>query len=415
MPKGATTTGRGQNLMAWVMFWNCADGDLDLVPLLFLDGEQELHEVGADGEVGGVAGDDEGFEVADGVGRGLEGLGDERDDVAAEGVHLGVEFDGGDAVAEVDEGGAGVLFDDAVGLLEGGERDGAGRCRDGLVGSGGGVEELAAAGGLGGVAVPGGILVGAGVEEPGDVFRDGQPEELHLVRGGTGAGGVHHFEGAELPVEAGVHGLVDLDDGGGGFAGGGGDAVGGVGEELGEEGPVERCGLIFFGVAVEELVDAGGGGLDVFGHLDRGKFGAGGGLVVEGLPVEDVAEVAAFLILAGLLVEAAADLVAEQLLFEHGADEGGKGDVGTFVVDACGLGLEVAGDVGEDVDADEVAEAEGAGAGPAEGAPVRASTSSMVRPWAIMRRMALPMEKVPMRLAMKLGVSREGTMVLPRR
>ena len=42
-----------------------ADGHLDLVPLLFLDGEEELHQVGADGEVGGVAGDDEGLEVVD--------------------------------------------------------------------------------------------------------------------------------------------------------------------------------------------------------------------------------------------------------------------------------------------------------------------------------------------------------------
>ena len=41
-----------------------ADGEVDFVPLLVLDGEEELHEVGADGEVGGVAGDDEGFEVA---------------------------------------------------------------------------------------------------------------------------------------------------------------------------------------------------------------------------------------------------------------------------------------------------------------------------------------------------------------
>ena len=47
--------------------------------------------------------------------------------------------------------------------------------------------------------------------------------------------------------------------------------------------------------------------------------------------------------------------------------------------------------------------------------PVRVSTSSMVRFCSIMRRMALPMEKVPMRLAMKFGVSCEWTMVFPRR
>ena len=47
--------------------------------------------------------------------------------------------------------------------------------------------------------------------------------------------------------------------------------------------------------------------------------------------------------------------------------------------------------------------------------PVRASTSSTVRPCAIIRRMAFSMVKVPMRLAMKLGVSCAWTMDLPRR
>ncbi len=97
-----------------------ADGEVDFVPLLVLDGEEELHEVGADGEVGGVAGDDEGFEVGDLLAGGLEGLGDERDDVVAEGVHLGVELDGGYAVADVDDGGSGVFLDDAFGFFDGG-------------------------------------------------------------------------------------------------------------------------------------------------------------------------------------------------------------------------------------------------------------------------------------------------------
>ena len=40
----------------------------ELVPLAFLRGEQKLHEVGADGEVVAVAGDDEAGKVADGFG-----------------------------------------------------------------------------------------------------------------------------------------------------------------------------------------------------------------------------------------------------------------------------------------------------------------------------------------------------------
>ncbi len=155
--------GAGQNLMAWVMFWNGADGDFDLVPLLFLDGEEELHKVSADGEVGGVAGDDEGFEVADGVRGRFEGLGDERDDVAAEGVHLGVELDGSDAVPEVDERGAGVLFDDAVRFLEGGEGGGAFGSAELACRCWWWDRKVATGGGGGVVLVPGGTGLGDGV------------------------------------------------------------------------------------------------------------------------------------------------------------------------------------------------------------------------------------------------------------
>ena len=47
--------------------------------------------------------------------------------------------------------------------------------------------------------------------------------------------------------------------------------------------------------------------------------------------------------------------------------------------------------------------------------PVHASTSSMVMPRDCIRRSAFSMEKVPMRLAMKLGVSLASTTPLPRR
>ena len=53
-----------------------------------------------------------------------------------------------------------------------------------------------------------------------------------------------------------------------------------------------------------------GGGLDVLRHVERGEFGAGAGVVVEGLPVEDVAEVAALLVTAFFFVEALFGFVA---------------------------------------------------------------------------------------------------------
>ena len=89
------------------------------------------------------------------------------------------------------------------------------------------------------------------------------------------------------------------------------DAVGGVGEELGEEWPVEGGGLVGARIGVEELRDARRAvELDVLRHVERGEFGAGAGVVVEGLPVEDVAEVAALLVSALFLVEALLGFIA---------------------------------------------------------------------------------------------------------
>ena len=69
-----------------------------------------MHQVGADGEVVAIAGDDEGLEVAHGVAVGVKDLGHQADDVLADRVFLGMQFDGGHAVAQVDERGAGVAL-----------------------------------------------------------------------------------------------------------------------------------------------------------------------------------------------------------------------------------------------------------------------------------------------------------------
>ena len=58
-----------------------ANGEVEVVPLPFLDEQQYLEQVGADGEVGAIAGDDKALEVADGVAGGVEHLGDEAGDI----------------------------------------------------------------------------------------------------------------------------------------------------------------------------------------------------------------------------------------------------------------------------------------------------------------------------------------------
>ena len=80
----------------------------ELVPFALLCSEKELHQIGADGEIVAVAGDDETGEIADRVGRRVEDGGDESENVAADGVLERVQLDAGDAVTEIDQRCAGV-------------------------------------------------------------------------------------------------------------------------------------------------------------------------------------------------------------------------------------------------------------------------------------------------------------------
>ena len=95
-----------------------------------------------------------------------------------------------------------------------------------------------------------------------------------------------------------------------------------------------------------------------FAISSAGNLGRIAGLVVQRLPVEHVAQVAALLVLACFLVEALVGLVAEPLLFEHLAMNGGERDIGALVLNLVGLRGEVRGHVREDIDADHIAPGE---------------------------------------------------------
>ena len=51
-PKGAATTGCGRELDGLRHALELPDGQIDFVPLFFLHGHQQQHQVGADGKVG---------------------------------------------------------------------------------------------------------------------------------------------------------------------------------------------------------------------------------------------------------------------------------------------------------------------------------------------------------------------------
>ena len=104
-----------------------AHGEVQVVPFLLLRGDQEQQEIGAGGKIHRLVGDDHGVEI---LGEALHAGLEHGADVVADGVHLGVKFAAEDAVAEIDEAGAGVLGDFARALVERFQDDDAGRLGD---------------------------------------------------------------------------------------------------------------------------------------------------------------------------------------------------------------------------------------------------------------------------------------------
>ncbi len=102
--------------MACVMFWNWRTARSTSSHSSSCTDIEQHHDVGADGKVHGVIGDDEGVEIIASA-AGLECLGNDLDDVAAQRIHLGVELDTGDAIAEIDQRCARVLLHNEIRLL----------------------------------------------------------------------------------------------------------------------------------------------------------------------------------------------------------------------------------------------------------------------------------------------------------
>ena len=116
--------GRARVLESEIGVLEAAHGEVEVVPFLLLRGDQEQQEIGAGGKIHRLVGDDHGVEI--GVQALHAGL-DHGGDVVADGVHLGVKFAAEDAVAEIDEAGAGIVGDLPGAILERFENDDAGR------------------------------------------------------------------------------------------------------------------------------------------------------------------------------------------------------------------------------------------------------------------------------------------------
>ena len=116
MPNGATTTGFGENLMACVMFWNWrmamstsshSSSCTAISSIMMLAPTEKFAASLVITKASKLSPAPPGFSVC----------GDQLDDVAAQRVHLGVELDAADAIAEIDQRSSGILLHHAVRLF----------------------------------------------------------------------------------------------------------------------------------------------------------------------------------------------------------------------------------------------------------------------------------------------------------
>src|SRR6185437_11916906 len=202
-----------------------ANREIDLVPLAFLNCHEQQHDVGADGEMLRVIGDNEGIELTQGLAAGLERLRDELNDVCAQRIHLRVEFDAAYAISQIDQRGRGILLDDATGFLRNGNRPYTfGNFRS-LIARSLEIKKASSRGRMRIIAIPG---RGAARQQLLNIRRHRTALLFHALNGGRYAGRVPHFERAHIPIETGAHGAIYLDHRVGNL----GNAIGRVGPEL---------------------------------------------------------------------------------------------------------------------------------------------------------------------------------------
>ncbi len=225
----------------------------DLVERPFGDRHHQQHQVGAGGEHVPFVGDDQTDPL---FFRPLDRLMDHGEDFAADGVHLGVELKAEDAVTQIDHGGAAVLFHLPAVFLEDRKADVPRFLRHFPV-----------------PAIVNAVVVICAVLEFVEPLNRLEPgRNLHTVLFGPlheigHADGVQHLERAELPVEAPLHGIVDVDDVVGDLR----NPVEGVDQGVAQVGPGELGRLVAPG---DDRLKAFGRIVNRLGRFNRGELGA---------------------------------------------------------------------------------------------------------------------------------------------
>ena len=260
-----------------------------------------------------------------------------------------MQFDAGDAVAEIDERSAGVGADDSVGAAKIGDA--------GVAGNGGNWNGLAGRR-LEAVRLrrastklvreaASSFSTGAPTGSPRAFMRatvSATPAASHISKGPSSqlkparmAASMEGASSATSPMRSAAKFQSD-----------------------GEKRPEKGGGFVFCGVVREQQAQALGQSGGVLRHFKRGQRGLGGRAVFEGGEIEDEALIFAVIGTADFLVEALPGFVAEPAALEQFVENRGE-------LAASDALREVGGNVGEDVDADEIGEAKCSGARPADG------------------------------------------------
>src|SRR5579884_2293308 len=329
-------------------------GHVEFIPFLFLGGNEDQQEVGANREVDGLIGDDHGIEIGFKAFKAFMKHGDE---VGADGVHLGVEFAADNAVAEINETSARIALDFAASLLERFENDNAGRFFDSSASARSEVEDRSD-------ALFGFIETLAATGK--NFFNDRRKSSallLNLRREGRDADGVDEFEGAKFPGKPPAHGTIDVNNVIGNLR----DAASGIEAHFGKCAPEKLLSFVAF-LAFEQRADESAKALasvlNRLAHLEGGKPRLLSGAIVHRVEVES--ENFLFALALDALIEALTGLLAEPAAASHILDERGNlVNLARLIV--WHAFVNVPDDVNQDVQADDVRGAKGGGLGPAHG------------------------------------------------
>ena len=180
--------------------------------------------------------------------------------------------------------------------------------------------------------------------------------DLHPLDRLGHTGGIPQLERSHFPVEAQLHGAIDLDHRVGNLA----NAIGGVGPQVGQCRPQEDVRLVLR--RSQQRVDTLGQAVDGLRHLQRGKLRPARGTILQRLPV-DGHDLALAIRLPGLAIEAALSLVAEPLALQHLREEAGQRQIAALVVQ---VRSGVANDVSQNIEPDQIGQAERRCLGPTD-------------------------------------------------